>query len=86
MKRARRNEEEAGWTSVLTVWGPAEAAVIIARLRDEDIPAQAGPEAAYSAIPVTAGAIGAIRVMVPETEQERALEVLRDIGAFDEQD
>ena len=70
----------------MAVWNPAEAALIVARLQDKGIPAHAGPEAAYSAFPVTAGMISEIRVMVPENEQERALEVLRDIGAFDEQD
>ena len=81
-----RDKEEINWMPVLSVWDPADVAMIVARLQDQGIPALANPEAAFSALPVSVGMISEIRVMVPEAEQEHALEVLRDIGALTDQD
>ncbi|MBN1430212.1 MAG: DUF2007 domain-containing protein [Anaerolineae bacterium] len=82
----QRDEEEFSLTPVLTVWDQAEASLIIARLKSQGISAIAGSEAAFNAFPVSVGAISDIKIMVPKTEEEHALEVLRDLGALADQD
>lgn len=80
------DEQDVGWVSVYIVWDAADAVVIVARLQDEGIPALARPEAASSAIPVTAGMMGEIEVLVPEAMADHAIEVLWKLGLLPEQD
>jgi hypothetical protein len=86
-RRAARSEEKAGeagkgddepvpWVPVLAVFNMAQAALAIARLRDEGIPAQLRHEAASTAIPVNVGILGMIDVIVPEPMAEKAMMVL----------
>src|SRR3990172_2685984 len=58
--------QDVGWVSVYVVWDTSDAVVIVARLQDEGIPALARPEAAAPAIPVTAGMLSQIEILVPE--------------------
>ncbi len=80
------DEQDVGWVAVITVWESADAVVIVARLQDESIPALARPEAVSTAIPVTAGAISAIEILVPEAMADRAIEVLWNLGLLTDQD
>jgi hypothetical protein len=84
---AAQSEEEAGeagkgddepvpWVPVLAVFNMAQAALAIARLRDEGIPAQLRHEAASTAIPVNVGILGMVDVVVPEPMAEKALMIL----------
>jgi hypothetical protein len=86
-RRAARSEEKAGeagkgddepvpWVPVLAVFNMAQAALAIARLRDEGIPAQLRHEAASTAIPVSVGILGMIDVIVPEPMSEKAMLIL----------
>jgi hypothetical protein len=85
--RAARSEEEAAeagkgddepvpWVPVLAVFNMAQAALAIARLRDEGVPARLRQEAASTAIPVSVGILGRIDVMVPESMVEKAVLIL----------
>jgi hypothetical protein len=96
-RRAAQSEEEAGeageagkgddepvsWVPVLAVFNMAQAALAIARLHDEGIPAQLRHEAASTAIPVSVGILGMADVMVPEPMAEKAILIL-DIEEEDE--
>jgi hypothetical protein len=85
--RAAKSEEEAAeagkgddepdpWVPVLAVFNMAQAALAIARLHDEGVPARLRQEAVSTAIPVNVGIIGTIDVMVPESMAEKALMIL----------
>lgn len=78
------NEQDVGWVSVYIVWDNADAVMIVARLQDEGIPALARPEAASSAIPVAAGMLGEIEILVPEAMVDHALDVLWNLGLLTE--
>ena len=78
------DEQDVGWVAVYIVWDAADAVVIVARLQDEGIPALARPEAASSAIPVSAGMLSDIEVLVPEAMADHALDVLWDLGLLTE--
>jgi hypothetical protein len=80
------DEQDVGWVAILTIWNSADAVVVVARLQDEGIPALARPEAASSAIPVSAGMLSEIEVLVPEAMEDHALDVLWDLGFLNEQD
>jgi hypothetical protein len=80
------DKQDVGWVAVYIAWEDADAIMIVARLQDEGIPALARPEAASSAIPVTAGMLSQIEVLVPEGMADHALDVLWDLGLLPEQD
>ena len=70
------DDEPAPWVPVLAVFNMAQAALAIARLRDEGVPARLRQEAASTAIPVSVGILGRIDVMVPESMAEKAMLIL----------
>lgn len=75
------DKQDVGWVVVYIVWDASDAVAIVARLQDEGIPALARPEAASSAIPVTAGMLSEIEVLVPEAMADHAIEVLWEASA-----
>ncbi|HEC22575.1 MAG TPA: DUF2007 domain-containing protein [Chloroflexi bacterium] len=82
----RGDDDPDPWVPVLTVFNMAQAALAVARLQDEGIPARLRQEAASRAIPVNVGLLGMIDVMVPESMADRALDILEDLGELDEQE
>lgn len=80
------DDEPALWTAVLTACGPVQTKMLIlaARLNDEGIPAHLRPEAVSSALPLTVGALSRIDLMVPQPMAEKALVILRDLGAVED--
>jgi hypothetical protein len=80
------DEQDVGWVAVYIAWESADAVMIVARLQDEGIPALARPQAASLALPVTAGVLSEIEVLVPEAMADHALDVLWDLGLLPEQD
>ncbi len=81
-----RDEKNVDWVLVLTVWNSAEAVMIVSRLRDQGIAAIIGSEATSQSIPVTAGVMSEIEVLVPGPMEDRALRVLKDLGFLAEED
>jgi hypothetical protein len=86
-RRAAWSDEQAGeagkgddepvpWVPVLAVFNMAQAALAVARLSDEGIPARLRQEAVSRAIPLNVGIIGMIDVMVPELMAEKAVLIL----------
>lgn len=82
------DDEPVPWVPVLTVFGPAQAQFLLlaARLNDAGIPAHTRQEAVSSALPFTVGALSRIDLMVPKPMVEKALGILEDLGAFEEED
>lgn len=74
------DDEPAPWVSVLTSFDVVQATIAAARLRDEGIPARQRQEGASSALPVNAGLLSRIDVMVPEPLAEKARAVLADLA------
>jgi hypothetical protein len=70
------DDEPAPWVTVLSAFNMVQATIAIARLGDEGIPARPRQEAASTALPVNAGILSRIDVLVPEPMAEKALAVL----------
>lgn len=70
------DDDPAPWVTVLSAFNTVQATIAVARLGDEGIPARARQEAASSALPVNAGILSRIDVLVPEPMAEKALAVL----------
>ncbi len=73
------DDEPAPWVSVLTAFDVVQATIATARLHDEGIPARLRQEGANSALPVNAGLLSRIDVMVPEPLADKASAVLADV-------
>lgn len=80
------DDEPALWISALATYGPtlAEMLILTARLNDEGIPARLRSEAVSSALPLTVGALSRIDLMVPQPMAEKALLILKSLGALEE--
>jgi len=64
------------WVIVLSVFDVVQATIAHARLEDETIPSRLRQEGASAALPVNVGILGRIDILVPESLQEKALDVL----------
>lgn len=71
------------WAVVLSVFDIVQATIARARLEDEAIPCRLRQEGASVALPVNVGILGRIDVLVPESLQEKALDVLAAVPPFD---
>jgi hypothetical protein len=71
------------WIVVLSAFDIVQATIARARLEDEAIPCRMRQEGASAALPVSVGILGRIDVLVPESLQERALDVLAAVPTFD---
>jgi hypothetical protein len=71
------------WIVVLSVFDIVQATIARARLEDEAIPCRLRQEGASAALPVNVGILGRIDVLVPESLQEQAFDVLAAVPAFD---
>ena len=76
-------DAKARW-EVIAIVGWAEAEVIHAKLEANDIPCVLQRESAGTAYVVTIGALGDVRVLVPEPLVEQALELLKVDDAEDD--
>lgn len=57
-------------------WGDGEAQVVASYLQAHGIEAVINSEVPHSVLPITADGLGEVRVLVPESEREAALECL----------
>ena len=64
------------WVVVLSAFDIVQATIARARLEDEAIPTRLRQEGVSAALPVNVGILGRIEVLVPESLQERAFDVL----------
>lgn len=64
------------WIAVCVTHNPPEAHIIVGKLRTFDIPAMIHQEAGASAIGITLGNLGEIKILVSPADYERALELL----------
>lgn len=78
-------EEEVRWVMIAVV-GWAEAEVIRSKLDAAGIPCILQREAAGVAFGITIGALGEVRVLVPEPLAEQAIELLNDTAGHGEPD
>src|SRR5512141_2269420 len=78
-------DERLRWV-VIAIVSWAEAEVMRSKLESEGIPCLLQREAAGTAFGITIGPMGEVRVLVPETLADRALELLndRDAGTIDD--
>jgi hypothetical protein len=90
-------EHEAGaggddsppWVVVLTTYSVVQAQLALARLQGEGILTLLRQEAASRAIPVDFGIIGRIDILVPDSSEEKAAQVIEEtlnVDLPDEQD
>ncbi len=63
-----------------------EAAIIVGRLESEEIPATIVHEPVGTAMGIQFGALGQIRVIVRESDHQRALAILDQIYVEDDED
>ncbi len=79
------DDEPALWVPALTAYGPvlAQMVILTARLNDEGVPARLRSEAVSSALPLTVGALSRIDLMVPQPMVEKAILILKSLGAFE---
>ena len=64
------------WIAVYITHNPQEAHIILGRLRAHDIPAMIHQEAGATALGITFGNLGEIKVLVSPADYERAAELL----------
>ena len=69
-------DQPVRWEVVAIAHGLSEAAIIRGRLETEGIPARAHQEPAGTAIGLTVGLLGEVKVLVPEPLVESALDIL----------
>lgn len=69
-------DHKVQWEVVANAHGLAEAAIIRGRLETESIPARVHQEPAGTALGLTVGLLGEVKVLVPAPLVERALEIL----------
>jgi hypothetical protein len=79
-------EKSAPWVVVLTTYSIVQAQLALARLQDEEIPTRMRQEGASRAIPVDLGIIGRIDILVPETVEEKAAQVIEETIGVDPDD
>ncbi len=66
---------------MLSVWSftyPSEAYPLIAKLREENIPCTLSNEHVVLIDPLISNAVGGVKLLVPETEAERAKAIIED--------
>ena len=69
-------DHKVRWEVVTTAHGLSEAAIIRGRLETEGIPARVHQEPAGTAIGLTVGLLGEVKVLVPAPLVESALQIL----------
>jgi len=77
-----KNQEDAAkggpdWIAVTITHNLPEAHIIVGKLRTYDIPAMIHQEAGATAIGITLGNLGEIKVLVSPADYDRAAELLR---------
>jgi hypothetical protein len=72
------------WESVFATFSVVEAAIIAARLEDEGIPTHTHQETSGMAYGLSAGLMGQIDVLVPDSMVEQALAIVEDLMASEE--
>ena len=63
------------WKVVTKLYSMLDAQALVGRLQSEGIPAQAWQEGAGKALGITVGALGTVRVVVPEPHYEQARQI-----------
>lgn len=79
-------DKEVRWVTVAQTFGITQATIIVGRLRAEGIPSRAWQEGAGQATGLIIGKLGTGHVMVPETFEEMALEILAQPEELDDWD
>lgn len=64
------------WEVIATTSGLTQAKIICGRIESEGIPTQLKYEAAGSIYAITVDGLGAVRVLVPAADRDRAKEIL----------
>lgn len=76
-----KNQENAAqgpdWIAIYLTHNLPEAHIIVGKLRTFDIPAMIHQEAGASAIGITLGNLGEIKILVSPADYDRALELLQ---------
>ncbi len=78
MNESTAGSEEVKWGIVARTFGYTQAAIIVGRLRANDIPAVAGQEGAGQAAGIIVGSLGTGYVQVPEEYADQALALLEE--------
>lgn len=78
MSEENQSSESQSWLVVFTTYNPAEAHVIAGRLESEGFHPWVHQEPGGSALGITVGILGEIRVLVAESEFEAAQRSLND--------
>ena len=73
---AGEQEQPVRWEVVAVTHGPAQAAIVRGHLESEGIPTQAQGESAGAVIGLTVGKLGEVKVLVPASRVEQAVEIL----------
>jgi hypothetical protein len=81
-----RSSESQSWLVVFTTYNPAEAHVIAGRLESEGFHPWVHQEPGGSALGITVGILGEMRVLVAESEFEAAQTLLNDGAVYDDDD
>lgn len=83
MTLRKRGGERSGpdWIAIYITHNLPEAHIIVGKLRAYDIPAMIHQEAGASAIGITLGNLGEIKILVSPADYERAAELLQPEAA-----
>ena len=68
------------WKDIYTTYDESEAAIIVGLLEDMGVPCRV-ESARISAIPVSVGKLGEIKVLVPLEDATKALRILEEASA-----
>ena len=79
-------EQPVRWEVVAVTLGPAQAAIVRGHLESEGIPTQAQGEAVGAVYGLTMGKLGEVKVLVPKSLVERAVEILERPAPDDDED
>jgi hypothetical protein len=76
LSKPAQDQHGPEWMIVYITYNVVEAHIIAGRLHSEDIPAMVHQEAGASAIGITLGRLGEVKVLVNPGDYERALAIL----------